>query len=175
MLLEICTKQIGVLRKTHGVQGALVLLLDDDVSADLIWDAGFFFIEIDGGQVPYRIHEIRHTHSSQYLLFLEGVDDEKSARFLTRKTVFVECASVGDKDEETNQQAGDSYLGFILLNQEGVSLGTITGYVLDVPDNPLFEIDDGNYLIPIHEELLIAVDESQKILQYIIHDGLTDL
>ena len=58
-------------------------------------------------------------------------------------------------------------------DESGKNSGTISDFE-DIPGNPCLYIDtpNGQAMIPLHEELILSVDDENKILSMKIPDGL---
>lgn len=172
MILTIDTKYIGSFRKTHGVCGQMLLMTENPITEEQLRKASFLFLKIDGGQVPFKIESIQKRDTDCYILSFEDIEDKNTAESLINKRVYIEKNLLFEKEENTEK---NDFQGFLLIDQKGKEIGHITGHCYEMPENPLFELDNGKLLIPIHEELFISVDYPEKIIHYQVHEGLTDL
>ena len=67
----------------------------------------------------------------------------------------------------------DELIGYEILDSASGKSGTITGY-MDIPDNPLFEIETGGkkILIPAREELILEIDAAKRQIRFELPEGL---
>ena len=63
--------------------------------------------------------------------------------------------------------------GWTLGDAEGVKIGTITDYE-NIPGNPCLYVEtkNGQVMIPLHEELILSIDEKNQTLTMEIPEGL---
>ena len=73
----------------------------------------------------------------------------------------------------------EARLGWTLLDEGGTAVGQITGY-MDIPGNPCLEVRPGQeagdgageIIIPLHEDLVLSIDEEKRELTMSIPAGL---
>ncbi|MBN2805483.1 MAG: hypothetical protein JXR22_02410 [Prolixibacteraceae bacterium] len=161
--------EVGYVKKTHGVQGELYLVLDP-VAAENLEEYEFLFFLIDGLPVPFKVEET--------------------------PTIGEDFAHVRFRHINTKEQA-QSFVGSKLLadqadfEQDAVSPGTLVGYqLIDTQLGPIGEItaiDDygGNIvltvlhlkqevLIPFNEELLVDFRSETRTMTMNCPDGIFD-
>lgn len=155
--------QLGSLRKTHGTRGFLSLSLTRDFPEE----AEYVMLLIDNIPVPFYVEDWRYTSDDTLLLKLENVSTEQSAKRLVGCLVYAEKHFF--QDESLSLSAG-SLIGYTLLD---VNLGTL-GTVSDIDDstlNTLLLLDSGQ-VIPLHEDLLVSIDDNKKEILMNLPSGL---
>lgn len=166
-------EKIGFIRKTHGVNGELVLEFESRFE-ESVADAGRFFLELDGLLVPFFMEEegFRFKTAVTAIVKFMDVETEKYTKRLVGCPVFMFTDEIIDEDEETlhsyllNFEVEDTKLGKIGLIQ----------HVDDYSGNIVLTVEyQGNeVLIPFSEDLLVSIDHNRKILVMNLPDGLMD-
>ena len=66
--------------------------------------------------------------------------------------------------------------GWTVLDETGRTIGTVAAHE-DIPGNPciVLRTERGEALIPLHEELVLEIDEENETLRMVIPEGLLDL
>lgn len=165
--------KIGQFAKPHGVKGELALVTRSDVFDDS--DDPYIVCDIDGILVPFFIETYRHKSDSVILVKLESVDSEEMAREFVNREVYYAL----DEAEESDWVEGmswDAWIGYMVSDSRHGDLGRITD-VDDSTINVLLKIDRGGeeWLLPVAEELIEAVDPVAKRLTVSVPEGLLDL
>ena len=170
MIKEQEVYKIGIIGKAHGVKGELSIQIDDDVFDRV--DAEYLVLKLDGIFVPFFMEEYRFKSDSVALVKFEGVDTQERARELTGVEVFFP-RELAEQDEEAELSYA-ALVGYTLIdNNSGKPVGTIA-YVDVQTINIMFELEDGR-LIPASEELIVDVDQKNRIITLDIPEGILDL
>lgn len=164
---QVDLKKIGRFIKTHGVHGALVLAVDDNISADLLHNTikkeGWVFVDINGIAIPFSVHEngIKQLNDKSMLLKLANTDSDK-AKELYPTEVFINNYYLQPKDLQTEDNY-NSIEGFSIVNKQFHIICTVE-YILDIPQNPLIAANYNNkeVLIPINSEYIIDINYQTK-------------
>lgn len=165
-------EKIGFFRKTHGVHGDVVLEFEE-YFAHSVEDATRFFVELEGLLVPFYIagEGLRFKSSKSAIVNLDWVDTEKYAKRL------VGCSVYLFQDEITDEEVEDenALIGFSLFDEKQGEVGEIE-YVDDYSGNIVFTVKMKNeeLLIPFNEEILVSIDEEQKMITLNLPDGLLE-
>jgi len=169
-MIQEATTAIGQLIKTSGNRGELILQLSQFESENIThWESIFLLIE--GGLVPFFIADIRPKARRSAFIQLQDIDSPESAEKLVGCPCYVASVLVEEIEEFT---AG--LIGYSIFNDE-----TYIGRVVAIEamsQNPLLivESDDGEeFSLPIHENLIISLDEQKKHLHLDLPEGLLDL
>ncbi|WP_430814166.1 ribosome maturation factor RimM [Carboxylicivirga sp. RSCT41] len=176
MIEKHTCRQIGVIVKTHGIAGEMVIRLFDEFSIDDM-DTEFLFLDLDGGLVPFFLNEAREKNQSDVLVKFEQVQSDKAALSLMDAPVYVNKTS----EESAGEDAAEAFSAYQLVGYQcqAVGHGHIGEIIAirDISKNPLFEIDnDGEeLLIPIVEHFIAGIDDEQQLVIFDLPEGLIDM
>jgi 16S rRNA processing protein RimM len=169
---SVCRK-IGFIRKTHGVQGELVLEYETEFE-ESVADAVRFFLETDGLLVPFFLagEGLRFKSVKTVLVTLDGVENEEEARRLIGSSVYLFEEEIIDEKEEGTASA---FTGYRLFDENSHEIGLIKA-VDDYSGNIVFTLDYKNQelLVPFNQELLLELDDEKKIIRLRLPEGLID-
>ena len=157
-------QKIAQVLKSNGCEGELVLSLVDIAPEDIDLQEPVF-IEMDGLPVPYFIESCTRRGNSRLLVHLTGVRSLEDADELAGKDV------LADYFEE---QEEDSLVGWTVLDEKGEMVGKIVDYE-DIPGNLCVWVDRpgrGEVLLPLHEDLIVEMNEKTAEIRLRIPDGL---
>ena len=167
-------KQIGFIRKTHGVWGELALDFEPAFELSLS-KSERLFLELDGLLVPFFIADegLYIKSSKSAIVKFDWVDNEEYARRLVSSSVFLFSHEIVSEEEDTSIPDFENYL------LEDETLGPI-GIITRIDDhsgNVVFTVtkEENELLIPFNIELLVSVNQQQKTIKLRIPDGLIDL
>ena len=161
--------KIGKLGKTHGVNGEISFLLDDDVFDRT--DADYLILDIDGILVPFFIDSYRFKTDSNALMKFDGIDTQERARELTGCDVYFP-RELADNDDDSISWA--ELVGYSLIdNNSGKVIGEIAS-IDDTTINILFELTTGK-LIPASEELITHIDTKKQQIYINLPEGILEL
>ena len=163
---------MGTLTKPHGTRGSLIVRFSG-LKAEDIKKRGMVFVEIDGLPVPFFIESFQEKTEDTVIIKIEGIDTENKAREFLGYPVYVmkDQIKVKMETEKIRDIKGykviDKTLGFIGFAEE----------VLDMKNNPLLSVINGDreFLVPVHEDILLEVNDKEKIIRIDAPEGLFDL
>lgn len=162
--------EIGFLRKTNGVGGELFLVFNEGFSGKNAFD-NFLFLEIEGLPVPYKLESFELRDDQLAVVKLKYIDSKEVAHgYLGCKVYsFIENRR---SDDEFNPFA---LTGYLVYNQKNQEIGTIDG-INNYGGNIVLTVltDNGEVLIPYHNQLLISTDKQSKSIMIDIAQGLFD-
>ena len=126
------------------------------------------FIEFDGLPVPFYFEAFSQRGNSRALVRLTGVHSLTDADELAGAVLYAEDDLYEDEEEDLT--------GWTVLDADGTKVGTVSAHE-DIPGNPCIwvETSHGESLLPLREELVLDVDETEKTLRMEIPKGLLDL
>ena len=157
---------IGTIRRPHGKSGELQCQMDNAYWDEA--DADFLILLLDGIFVPFRVEDWRGKGADSLIFRLKGVDTEVKALRLVNAEAYMLRRDLNEEAEE--MMTWQDLVGFEVLNSEE----TVQGKVAAVDEstiNTLLELEDGR-LLPVHEDLIIEIDEPQKRIILDLPDGL---
>ncbi len=166
-------QKIGFIRKTHGVQGELVLEFEPEFEASVA-DANRFFLEVDGLLVPFFVaaEGLRFKSDKTVLVQFDSIGSETQARRLAGNSVYLFHDEI---IEEEGENSTSQLLGYHLQNEYAREIGIITA-VDNYSGNVVFTIGSGSgeILVPFNEELLLDLNDEDKIIRLKLPEGLLD-
>ena len=166
-----CIK-IGYLKKTHGVNGDLVLEFDPEFET-AIENSAHFFVELDGLLVPFFIAEngFRFKTDDTAIVSFDDVETEKYAKRMVGMAVFLYKKDIGESNSELNV----NFEGYSVIDQNLGELGEIV-FIDNYSGNIVITINyKGNeLLVPFNEDLLIEMDNEHRKITLNLPDGLVE-
>lgn len=134
------------------------------------------FINYDGLPVPFFIESISSKGSDQALVKLEGICNEPQIAEVVGEFIYIESDQIQEEDQE---QGPSQFIGYTLADETGNLIGTIREFY-NYPGNPCFGISRNDkkgdeLLLPIHEEIIVAINDKSKKITARIPEGLLEL
>lgn len=168
-----CTS-IGYIQKPHGLKGEVVVIFEDEF-ADTFDSADYFFIEIDGGLVPFFIEEdgLRYRNNESIIIKFDFVDSQLKAKELAGCKIFVFNS---DLIEPEYPEIYSGLIGMRVIDKKSGDIGTInriddfSGNVVITVSHPRTEI-----LIPLSENIIMKIDETNRKLYLNCPEGLINI
>ena len=170
-----CLVQVAQVLKSNGADGEIILGFRNIDPEDINLQEPVF-IDFDELPVPFFISNPIRKGNSKLLVHLTDIDTFEDTEEIVGKAVYVREDTLADAEYEE----GDfSFLvDWTLADAEMGPVGVITDFV-DIPNNPCIEFQANNatspVLIPLHDDLIIDIDEDKKVLTMHIPEGLMDL
>lgn len=166
--------KVAQVLKSNGTDGELVFGFRD-IAPDDINTKEPVFIYFDGLPVPFFIESFSRKGNSKALVRLTDIGSYEDAEEIVGQGVFVEDETVEGAIEDDFSMLE----GWTLKDENGRTVGVVTGY-MDIPGNPCIEVSleaeekssCGTVMIPLHEDLIVSVDESLRELSMSIPAGL---
>ena len=152
---------IGKVLKSDGTDGGILLGLSELGLEDIDLKEPVFIV-FDGLEVPFFISSIRAKGSTKAVVKLLDVDSLSDAEELIGREVFLE----GELEDEQELDLS----GWKVSNR-GCAIGTVD-YMELFPGNPCISV--GGHLIPLHEDLITALDNKKKTIDFHLPEGLLD-
>ncbi len=171
MISEEEVFHIGRLGKPHGVRGEITFMFTDDIFDRV--DADYLIVEVDGILVPFFIEEYRFKSNETAWIVFDGITTVEQARELTNCEVYFPRI-LSDHTEE--EMTWEELVGYQITDiHEGV-----VGKIVDVDDsteNILFYVDHHGktVLLPAADDLIIEINNQEKIITTELPEGLLDL
>lgn len=164
-------KEVGYVKKTHGVHGELIVQFRQAVP-DEFFESEYVFILLNGLPVPFRLAYAEELVEGQALLKLDLISIKEEAQKLVASPLCMLC-----ENDELDPEKPDFELlkGYQLYDSHGAYVGEIENFD-DYAGNMLVSIikDKEEYLIPINEQLIRELDAVHKKIVLDIPDGLLD-
>ena len=156
--------RIAKVLKSNGVDGDVLVSAPDVALEDL---QGPVLIDFDGLPAPFFIESCSRRGTGKYIVHLTDVCNLEDAEELVGRFL------MSDEVEEEDDAAQD-FTGWKVLNR-GDYVGTVTDYE-PIPGNLCLYLkpaeDADEIIIPLHEDLIISIDEDSITLNLNLPDGL---
>ena len=166
-------ENIGFFRKTHGINGELVLEFEPHFEFS-VEEAYRFFIELEGLLVPFFLKKdgLRFRSTNSAIVKLDWVDTEKYAKRLSGNSVYLYQTEIVDEPEESLKSQFENYL---LIDEKIGEIGIIN-QVDDYSGNIVIAVSykGEELLIPYNDNLLVEVNEAQKSIKLNLPEGLIE-
>ena len=168
--------KIGFLTKPKGLKGALRVSFEEFFIAYLeTHSPEHIFVSIRGQYVPFFIEAIENLNTNKTSIKFEEVDSVKDASALQNSSLYFKEELVRAY-MEAEEEDWAFLVGYTLVDDRHQTIGKIEGIVY-LPNHELLQLtyNEQELLIPIHEDMVIIIDDTAKIIQMELADGLLDL
>lgn len=165
---------LGILRKTHGVNGELVLKLRKNIKAENIKELELVFIEINEEPVPFFIESFSTFGNDGLIIQFEDIQDEKEAKTYTGNEVYIERKF--QRSIQMDDVTAEQLVGYTIKDTNHGEIGKVDS-IHDVYDNPLLRVinQSKEYLIPYNEDYIREIDHENKLVTMDMPEGLLEL
>lgn len=168
-------KKLGVVRRTHGVHGGLVVESAGRF-ANEVQIPEWSFIQLDGGLVPFRLiaEECFIKDDHQLVVFLEGLSSPEAAQDLMQKEIFFPDSFWSGSFSLEAKLA--TLTGYAVVFKGTALIGEMKELV-EIPGNPVLsiELENREVLVPAIEEFILEIDDNSRKILLEVPDGLLDL
>jgi len=165
--------ELGYIAKSHGLEGKLQAIFDVEDLTHFI-DVDSVFLEVKNNLVPFFVEDIVALDAKKVLLKLEEIDTKDLADELKGTKIFLPTSFLPTLEEGRfyyhdiiGYQVEDSVKGDIGIVKEFVDAGLQVIMVVMFGDKEI--------LIPFHDDFLVEVSHSDKIIKLKLPGGLVDL
>ena len=164
--------EIGFLKKTHGIQGELLLVFSNGME-DAIAEPEYLFLEVDGLLVPFKVEELAWRGDNTASIRLGYIDSKEEAQPYAGCKVFADNDDLQVTEEHFNIH---HLVGFTLIDRKIGTVGPIEE-VNDFGGNLVLTVNykGEEVMIPFNEELLDSFDYENSTLLLECPDGLFDV
>lgn len=170
--------QVGKVHKVHGIRGWLKISFSYPLTALWVDEMPPLLLGTETKNLPYFPEELSATSDEEvFLIKFEDINSPEEAVMLPGKDIFMQLGReqeffVTDQDES----AFDFAVGYMLLSETGEFVGTIED-IEAMPAQDLAKVSHRGkeVLIPLADDLVLAVDHKARTLKMIIPDGLLSL
>lgn len=164
--------QIGYSSKSRGIDGQFKVRVEDRYKEDLL-KARAVFINIDGSKVPFIIESTEER--KDVILKLEEVESPEQVTAFLNREIYLSDDEISE-DNHGPDLNKHPLIGYMLTDQNETQLGIIED-IIEYPHQLLASLtyNDKPLLVPIHEDLIMSLDEGGGSVQLEIAAGLLDL
>ena len=158
--------------KSNGTDGEILIGFREIAPEDLNQKEPVF-ITFDGLPVPFFIESFSKKGTARALVHITGVKNLQDAEEIVGKEIFASQQGVNEYDSEDDGLTVDDLIGWTLLDADNEKVGEITDYE-DIPGNTCLYVEtkDGQVMIPLHEDLILSVDEDSETISVAVPKGL---
>ena len=158
--------------KSNGTEGEILVGFREINPEDLNQKEPVF-ITFDGLPVPFFIESFSRKGTNRALVRLTGVKNLEDSEELVGKDIFAKPDGVNEYENPDDGLTVDDLIGWTLHDADNERVGEITDYE-DIPGNTCLYVEtkDGQVMIPLHENLILSVDEDSKTLSVDVPEGL---
>lgn len=165
--------KVGFFRKTHGVNGDLILEFEPQFE-NSIENANRFFVELEGLLVPFFVVEngFRFKTDNSAIITFDGVETEKYAKRMIGNSAFLFKNEIITMHDEN---FGSELVNYILFDENFGELGIIE-QVDNYSGNIVITVNfrGKELLVPFSEDFLIETDKQKKIIKLKLPEGLIE-
>ncbi len=158
--------------KSNGTDGE-ILIGFREISPEDLNQKEPVFITFDGLPVPFFFESFSKKGVSRALVHITGVRNLRDAEEIVGKDIFAKPDALLEYESDDDGLSVDDLIGWTLLDANNEKVGEITDYE-DIPGNTCIYVEtkDGQAMIPLHEDLILSVDEDSKSISVSVPDGL---
>ncbi|MBQ3872187.1 MAG: hypothetical protein II791_00050 [Bacteroidales bacterium] len=155
--------KVAQVLKSNGTDGELLMSFLEVGPEDIDREEPVY-IYFDGLPVPFYFESFNQRGTNRALVRLTGVHSLRDADELAGRDVFADYFETEEDEDLT---------GWKVLSEDGTPIGTITAYE-DIPGNLCIYVDtaDGERLLPLHDDLILSMDDTARTLTLRIPEGL---
>ncbi len=165
--------EIGFVSKAHNTKGQISCIIDERF-VESLKKKDFIFLEIEGYKVPFLIVSIDIT--KKIIIALEGVNTPEEASKLSKFKIFVNSDLIQSKNTPQEDVGFTTFINFNLEDTEGRSLGELID-VYEQGGNYFGKVEgvSTEFLIPIHQDIIISIDDKSQTIVLDLPEGLIEL
>ena len=166
--------EVGYVQKPHGLNGEVIIIFEDEF-AETIDAAEYFFIEVDGGLVPFFISAegLRYRHNESVIVKFDFVNSLNRAKELSGCKLFVfNCDLIDPEYPEIYSEL----IGMKVIDKKSGEIGTVSR-IDDFSGNVVITVlhQTAEILIPLSDHIINKIDEKNKKLYLTCPEGLIDI
>ena len=168
---------VGKIIKAYGLKG-MVKVSFEAFFMEFITELDVLFLEQQGRKIPYFVESIEPPKANQPIqIKFEGVNSKEAAISISRSAVFVDKGLFpGIEDAFVEEHEWDFVIGFVA--KEGhQTIGKVTEIFYTIQQATAQVTSDIGqvYLVPLHKDLIVSIEEAEQQINFDLPDGLLDL
>lgn len=163
--------EIGWTGKPHGLKGELKLRIEAFYEDDLLAAQSLL---IGDPPVPFFVEQMRA--GGAIIGKFETLDSREHVALLSGKPIWLMTSQVSNVKEPEPDTPWDAIIGYTIKAEGYPTLGPVAG-IMDMPEHYLAELkhEGKDIFVPLHEDLVVSLDEEGKVLEMVLPEGLLDL
>lgn len=133
------------------------------------------WVEIDSLAVPLFVSAMERKGAGSAVVRFDDFEWEEQAAMLVGKVLYRE-GNAGEEGDDEEEGDFEAWCGFELADRASGRTGRVAAFY-DYPGNPLLGVDfDGQeVMVPVADEVIVAVNERKKRLEAVLPEGLFEL
>jgi len=172
-LLPPPLKVVGYISGKHGFQGNIQIHYLPGFSKAQIKKGNYLFVVINGKGVPFLIQDISKLGD---ILSLQFIDSEYSAKSIIGSEIAIPTHELKSKTSKKTLAENNSLLGlmgWLVCDKSAGDIGRIEE-IQELPQGFMLTVQNKNesFLIPLVEEWITNIDESQQKISMELPEGL---
>ncbi len=151
-------KKIGYVKKTHGINGEIIVELDFEIQKKFNLN-NWVFVELDGATIPFLVEYYKILDNKTFIIKLKQLNSiEESKRFSL-------CNFLVSSEIPWILKIEQNIIGYKLFDKNNIYIGIINEYI-PIQNNPIAQVIYNNQkvLVPINKKLIIKKDDFQKVI-----------
>ena len=162
--------EVGKVVKTHGVNGEIIVELDnptilEDTNEPVV-------LEIEGLRVPFFIEQAKAVSAQRARVLFDCTHTEQRAKSLVGCRVFVSPDLLDSADDEFTSPT--AIVGFNVIDKKHGDIGAVQS-IDNLNVNPIMVVGEKQTLIPFHPEFVTKIDFRKKQVKVSVPEGLLNL
>ena len=164
---------LGKISKLFAAKGSLLIHFDVDDPEEYL-DLESVFVQMNGQLIPFFIDAIDLRHNNNAVVKFTDIDDTSMASMLISCELYLPIQMLPPLSG--NQFYYHEVKGFRVIDEQHGEVGTIEE-VLEYPHQAVFRVlfKNKEILIPVTDEIILAVDRDSKVIHTRTPEGLIDL
>ena len=162
--------EVGKIVKTHGVNGEVIVELDNPAILEDTTEP--VVLEIEGLRVPFFIAQARAVSAQRARVQFDCTRTEQRAKTLVGCKFFVSPDVFDDIDDE--YASPSAIVGFTVVDKRHGDIGKVLS-VDNLNINPIMVVGEKQTLIPFHPEFVSKIDFRKRQVRVALPDGLLNL
>lgn len=162
----------GTIAKINSYDGSVTVRLEKNF-IDNIPEMGSVFIEIEGKPVPFFISEYDYPGAGTIKLVFEDYDTPGKIKSFRGCRIFLTFS----ENTADLKPLIPSIEGFRIFDRDNDLIGTVRE-VIDNPGQLMLDVvspSNRQILIPLHNDLILNIDEKKKVIVMSLPEGLTGI
>jgi 16S rRNA processing protein RimM len=163
---------LGVVTKTFGYKGQVVIYLDTD-EPEKYKTLDAVFVNEEDEMLPYMIEEFIYKGANQAIVQFADIDGE-AAKNLVRSQLYLPLSFLPPLTG--NKFYFHEVIGFEVIDKEKGNIGKCVDFI-EISRQPIMQIDFNGkeILIPAVDEIFETVDRKNKTITINAPEGLIDI
>ena len=162
--------EVGKIVKTHGVNGEVIVELDNPAILEDTTEP--VVLEIEGLRVPFFIEQAKAVSAQRARIQFDCTRTEQRAKTLVGCKFFVSPDVFDDIDDE--YASPSAIVGFTVVDKRHGDIGKVQS-VDNLNINPIMVVGERRVLIPFHPEFVTKIDFHKRQVRVSLPNGLLEI